>query len=337
MIAGRRLLVFALKRLVSMVVILLVLTAAIFLLQRISHVNPVHAYLGPNASRAAIARESRLLGYDQPLVVQYLHYVDNVLHGNLGLSLRTRRPVATDLRDYLPATAELALFGLVLAVVLGAVLGIASAAQWRGSGVLRLVMVAGASAPSFLLGLLGILLFFDKLHWLPATGDAGPGAATGPTGMPVVDTLLHGQWSAFAGAFEHLLLPGICIAIGPAVSIGRVLRTNLVAGLRSDFVRTARAKGLNERTVLVRHALRNSLSAAISMTGLQAGLMFAGVVVIETVFAWPGIGLYTDQSIPFGDFPAIAGVTLVLGVAYVVINAVVDILQAVVDPRVTLS
>ena len=127
------------------------------------------------------------------------------------------------------------------------------------------------------------------------------------------------------------------MALGPAVSIGRVLRTSLESAMGSDFVRTARAKGLRERTVLFRHALRNSLSAPLSMTGLQVGLMFAGVVVIETVFAWPGIGLYTEQSIPAADFPAIAGVTLVLGVAYVVINAVVDILQAVVDPRVALA
>jgi len=137
-------------------------------------------------------------------------------------------------------------------------------------------------------------------------------------------------------AWKHLILPGICVALGPAVSIGRVLRTSLVTTMRSDFVRTARAKGLSERAVMFRHTLRNSLNAALSMTGLQVGLMFAGVVVIETVFAWPGIGLYTDQSIPAGDFPAIGGVTLVLGVGYVVINTLVDILQTVADPRVSL-
>ena len=135
----------------------------------------------------------------------------------------------------------------------------------------------------------------------------------------------------------HLILPGICIALGPAVSIGRVLRGSLVSAMRSDFVRTARSKGLSERVVLLRHALRNSLTAALAMTGLQAGLMFAGVVVIETVFAWPGIGLYTSQSIPAADFPAIGGVTLVLGVGYVVINTIVDILQVLADPRIALA
>jgi peptide/nickel transport system permease protein len=203
---------------------------------------------------------------------------------------------------------------------------------------LRFVLVAGASAPAFLLALLGILLFYNRLHWLPATGDTGyTNAPTGPTGILVIDTVVHGQWAMAGDAWRHLILPGVCIALGPAVSIGRVLRTSLVGNMRSDFVRTARSKGLTERAVLFRHALRNSLGAALSMTGLQAGLMFAGVVVIEAVFAWPGIGLYTSQSIPAADFPAIGGVTLVLGIGYVVINTAVDILQAVADPRIAFS
>lgn len=326
------------KRLLAMVAILLVLSASVFILQKMSRTDPVHAYLGANASKQAIARESHILGYDRPLIDQYLHYVKGLLTGDLGQSLRTRRPVATDLGAYLPATVELTLFGLLLASVLGALLGVASAGRWRGSGVLRFVLVSGASAPSFLLALLGILLFFNKLHWLPATGDTSySNAPTGPTGMVVIDTLVHGQMAMFVDAVRHLILPGLCIALGPAVSIGRVLRTSLVTSLRSDFVRTARAKGLSERAVLFRHALRNSLNAGLSMTGLQAGLMFAGVVVIETVFAWPGIGLYTAQSIPAADFPAIGGVTLVLGVGYVLINTTVDILQAVADPRVSFA
>jgi peptide/nickel transport system permease protein len=326
------------RRLAAMVVILLVLSASIFFLQKLSRTDPVHAYLGANASKEAIARESKILGYDRPLAVQYAHYVRGAVTGDLGVSLRTRRPVATDLANYLPATVELTIFGMSLAVILGGLLGLASAGRWRGSGVLRFVLVAGASAPAFLLALLGILLFYNRLHWLPATGSTGyTNAPTGPTGILVIDTIVHGQWSMAGDAWRHLLLPGICIALGPAVSIGRVLRTSLVSNMRSDFVRTARSKGLTERAVLFRHALRNSLGAALSMTGLQAGLMFAGVVVIETVFAWPGIGLYTSQSIPAADFPAIGGVTLVLGVGYVVINTVVDILQAIADPRVAFS
>ncbi|HTZ08177.1 MAG TPA: ABC transporter permease [Acidimicrobiales bacterium] len=327
------------KRLVSMVVIVFILAAVMFLLQKLSHTSPVHAYLGANASPQAIARESKILGYDRPIPDQFVHYIWNLLHGNFGTSLRTRRPVRTDLATFLPATLELTVFGLFLAVVLGALLGVASAARWRGAGFFRLVMLSGASAPSFLLALLGILLFFNTLHWLPQViGDTSyTNAPTGPTHMPVIDCLIHGDWAMEWNAWVMLLLPGVCVALGPAVSIGRVLRTSLVNNLRSDFVRTARAKGITERTVLFRHALRNSLNAALSMTGLQAGLMFAGVVVIETVFAWPGIGLYTDLAIPAADFPGISGVTIVLGIGYVVINTVVDILQSVADPRVALK
>ena len=326
------------KRLVAMVPILLALSAAVFLLQKLSRTDPVHAYLGANASVAAIAREARILGYDRPIIDQYFHYIRGLLSGNLGVSLRTRRPVATDIAAYLPATIELTAFALVLALLLGTLLGLASAGKWRGAGLFRLLMISGASAPSFLLALLGILLFFSHLHWLPATGDTSyTNAPTGPTGILVIDTVWHGDWAMVGDAWKHLVLPGTCVALGPAVSIGRVLRTGLVTNLGSDYVRTARSKGLTERVVLFKHTLRNSVGAALAMTGLQTGLMFAGVVVIETVFAWPGIGLYTDQSIPAADFPAIGGVTLVLGVGYVVINTIVDILQALADPRVKLA
>lgn len=327
-----------LKRLGATLGILLVLSFAVFLLQHLSHTDPVHAYLGANASKAAIARERHILGYDQPLIVQYGRYIDHLLTGNLGVSLRTRRPVATDLGAYLPATVELTAASLVLAVALGALLGLASAARSRGAGALRWVMLSGASAPAFLLAALGILFLYSKAHLVPATGRTGIATApTGPTGLLVVDGLLHGRLDVAGDALWHLLLPALCIALGPAVAIGRVLRGSLTDTLHSDYVRTARAKGLSERTVVLRHALRNSMGAALAMTGLQAGLMFAGVVVIEVVFAWPGIGLYTAQSIPAADFPAIGGVTLVLGVAYVVINTAVDIAQAVADPRVALA
>jgi peptide/nickel transport system permease protein len=329
---------FLVKRLGAMIAIIFVLTAIIFSLQKLSHADPVHAYLGANASKAAIAKESAVLGYNKPVIDQYLHYVAGLFHGDLQGSLRTRRPVSTDLAAYLPATIELSLTALGMALVLGAALGLASAGRWRGASFLRVLMIAGASVPAFLLALLGVLILNGDFHLLPASGDTSViNAPTGPTGMIIPDALVHGQFATAWDGVQHLALPAFCVAIGPAVSIGRVLRGSLHSSMRSDFVRTARAKGLVERTVLFRHALRNSLSAALSMTGLQVGLMFAGVVVIETVFAWPGIGLYTEQSIPVADFPAIAGVTLVLGVFYVVINAIVDILQAVVDPRVALQ
>jgi peptide/nickel transport system permease protein len=328
---------FVLKRLAAMVGILIVLAAIVFTLQRLTPADPVHAYLGANASPERIAAARHQFGYDRPLVVQFAEYVGGIFHGDLQTSLRTRRSVMTDLSAYLPATIELAVYGLILAFVIGIGLGLMTAVRLRGSGALRLVLLGLASAPPFLLALLGILVFYHRLGWLPATGRTSVNnPPTGPTGFLTVDGLLAGRFDVVTDAWRHLLLPAFCVAIAPAVAIGRVLRSSLVTTLRSDHVRTARAKGLRESTVVMRHALRNSMGAALSMGGLQIGLMFAGVVVIESVFAWPGIGLYTVQSIPRNDFPAIAGVTLVLGAAYVVINAIVDILQAVADPRIAL-
>ena len=329
---------FVIKRLISMVVIILILTFIVFVLQRISGVDPAHAYLGANASKAAIVHETHVLGYDKPLLGQYVTYVGGLFSGNLQVSLRTRHPVATDIGAFLPATLELAVAALILAVGLGLIFGLLSAARFRGAGAFRLLLMGLSSAPVFLLALLAILWLSGTLHLLPATGDTGyTDAPSGPTGVMVLDGVLNGRPAVSWDGVVHLILPALIVALGPAVSIGRVLRSSLETAMDSDFVRTARAKGLKERTVVIRHGLRNSLTAALSMTGLQVGLMFAGVVVVESIFAWPGIGLYVDQSIPQADFPAIAGVTLILGVAYVVINAIVDILQAAIDPRVTLE
>jgi peptide/nickel transport system permease protein len=327
---------FIARRLGAAVIIIIFLTFAMFVLQQLSHTNPVHAFLGAGASQAAVRAETHKLGLDQPLINQYFRYLGNLLHGNLGTSFRTRQPVTSDLAHYLPATVELSVYALALACVLGLILGIGGAGQWRGAGIFRFILIAGASTPPFLLALVGILFFYGHLGWLPASGRTSfTNPPTGPTGLLTVDGILHGQLNVTLDALRHLVLPATCVALVPAVSIGRILRSSLEATMQSDYIRTARAKGLVERTVILRHALRNSIGPALAMTGLQAGLMFAGVVVIEQIFAWPGIGYYTAQSIPQGDFPAIAGVTLVLSIAYVAINAVVDVLQAIADPRIT--
>jgi peptide/nickel transport system permease protein len=328
-------LAFAGKRLGAAVAIVVVLVGIMFGLEKLSGIDPAHAYLGAGASGAAVAHEKRVLGLDQPVLAQFWHYLYGVAQGNFGTSYRTRDPVGQDLLRYLPATLELATYALLVAVVLGAVLGVLSARAQRGSGVLKTVMVSGASAPIFLLALGGILVFYSKLGWLPATGRtsyASPPA--GPTGFLTLDAALHADWGVLLDAWRHLVLPAFCLAIVPAVSIGRVLRSSLIAVLREDYVRTARAKGLRENAVLFRHALRNSVGPALSMAGLQAGLLLAGDVVVEEIFAWPGVGNYIAQGLPVGDFPAISGVTIVFGVGYVVLNALVDVLQKLADPRV---
>jgi peptide/nickel transport system permease protein len=325
------------KRLGAAVVIVVALAAVMFILQKLSPVDPVHAMLGPTASPAAIAHEEHVLGLDRPVIAQFGSYLNGLLHGNLGMSYRTRRPVSIDLGSFVPATAELSLYGLAFALILAVILAIGSTLRWPGATVFRLLLMAGASTPAFLLAIAGILLFYSKLGWLPATGRTSyVNPPAGPTGLLTLDGLLHGEPAVTLDALRHLVMPALAIAVVPAVSVGRVLRSSMLSGLQSDYVRTARAKGLSERTVVLRHVLRNCLSAALSMTGLQVGLMFSGVLVIEQIFAWPGIGQYMAESIPAADFPAISGVTLLLGVGYVAVNTIVDILQAVADPRIKL-
>ena len=329
---------FVVKRLLMMIPVLLFLTAVIFILNHLSPVDPARAELGPRASLGAVEAVRHELWLDRPVPVQYVHYLDRIVfHADLGFSARTQQPVVTDLRHAVPATIELAVAALMITVVLALLLGIASAGRWRGSTSLRWVLVSGASAPTFLLAILGILLFYSKLHLLPATGQTSyQNTPTGPTGFLLIDSLIAGEPAVFFDSLQHLILPAFCVAIVPAVAVGRVLRSSLIGVLNEDYVRTARSKGVTERRILFKHGLRNALGPRSSMLGLQTGLMFAGVVVVETIFAWPGIGLYASQAIPVGDFPAIAGVALVIGIAYVLINALIDVLQAVADPRVRL-
>ena len=325
--------VFLLRRAAAAIALLIALSALIFVLQHNAPGDPARAYVGGNASPAAVADARRRLGLDKPLLEQYLRYLGHALQGDLGVSVRTHRPVTTDLRQFVPATAELVLFAFVLALLLAALFALSGALRTPGGRAYRGLLLIAATAPPFLLGIGGIVLFYSDLGWLPASGRGVD--TSSPTGLVLLDSVLHADPSLFGDGLKHLLLPGLALAIAPAISIGRILRASLEASLSADHVRTARSKGLREITVLTRHVVRNSLGPGLSMAGLQLGFMFAGVVVVEQVFSWPGIGLYLASSIPDSDFPAIAGVTLLLGGVYIVVNAVVDVLQAVADPRLT--
>lgn len=322
------------RRLGEMVVVLLVLTAVVFVLRQLQPADAARVALGGHASVGAVEEYRRSLGFDQPLYKQYLIYLSKVVRGDFQTSVRTRRPVSEDLRNALPATLELAFVSLLAAVFGGLILGVLGSAGKRGASVIRGVMLFGASIPVFLLAYGCILIFARKLGWLPIAGRTSYRDFHGPTGFLLVDSLLAGRLDVFVDAGQHLVIPAITVAILSAVSIGRVLRSSLTTTLDSPYARTARAKGLPERIVIVRHGLRNASGPAISMAGLQLGLMFAGIVIVESIFAWPGIGWYMAQSIPTNDFAAIGAVTLVLGALYVVVNALVDILQMVADPRI---
>jgi peptide/nickel transport system permease protein len=325
---------FLTRRLAAAAGILLILSLVIFALQQVSPGDPARAYLGANASTEAVAAQRQALGFDDPLPARYLHYLGDALTGDLGRSLRTRQSVAADLATYLPPTVELVVAAFALALLLAALYALSGALRWPGGSLGRGALLLLATAPPFLLALVGVIVFFGRLGWLPARG-VGNFEDPGPTGMQAVDTLLHGQADAFVDALAHLVMPATVLAIAPAVAMGRLLRSSMQQVLDVDYVRTARAKGLTEPQVVRNHVLRNAIGPALSMAGLQLGVMFAGVVVVEQVFSWPGIGNYLAASIPVSDFPAIAGVTLVLGAIYVLANVVVDLLQAWADPRIT--
>jgi peptide/nickel transport system permease protein len=324
------------RRLVALVAVLCGLAVIVFVLQAVIPSDPARAIVGASASPAAVAAKEHELGYDKPLPAQFADYLGRTLSGDLQSSLRTRNPVSEDLRTFAPATLELALVASLLAAGMGIALALALAAGGRAARVLRLVLVAGASVPGFLVALLAILVFYSLLGVLPASGRVTDTLVLpdGPTQLLLVDSLLAGDPGVFGSAVAHLILPAFTLALVPALAIARTLATTLEAVMREDYVRTARSKGLRERSIIVRHGLRNAAGPALTMGGLQFGLLLGGIVVVEQIFSWPGLGLYLNQSIAFSDFPAITGTTLMLGTVYVVVNFLVDLAQAAADPRI---
>jgi peptide/nickel transport system permease protein len=326
---------FIARRVVSAILVLIALTAMLYALQSISPVDPVRTLVGDHASADAIARARHQLGYDRPWLVQYLSYLGGLFHLDLQGSLRTHHAVSTDLANCLPATIELVVAAAILALAGGLVLGAASARRGWTARTIRTVMLTTASIPSFMLGILAILLFYSRLGWFPAVGQtSATNPPTGPTGFLIIDSILHGDLGTTGDALRHLVLPAVTLAVVPAVAIGRSLGSSLTNAMRADYIKTARVKGLPEWQVVTRHALRNCMNATLAMTGLQMGVIFGSVAIVEVVFSWPGLGNYLSLSVSGADLPAILGAALVIGAAFIFINLLVDVLQSVADPRI---
>lgn len=326
---------FIVNRLVGLVVVLVAMTAVVFALQQLVPADPARAAVGPNAPAEAVAAKRTELGLDKPVLQQYGTYVRHVLRGDLGQSVRTQQPVRTDVTDRLPASLELVIAALVLALLIGPGLAVLEVVLPR-PGPLRHLFAAGASAPIFLVGLLLLYVLWFRSGLAPGGGRTSTPdtAPDGPTGLLVVDALLAGRLGTAWDAVQHLFLPALTLALPAAVAVGRTLRSSLVGVMRSDQVRTARSKGLTEFTVLRRHGLRNASTAPLSMTGLQIGGLFVNLLLVERIFSWPGLGLYVVQSLGSADLTAVLGVSLLFGAAYIVVNAVVDLAQGWADPRV---
>ncbi len=331
------------RRLVQSVFVLLIVSVATFTLLQAVPGDPVTTLLGERAANNPEIRAAaeRRYGLDQPAPVQYVVYMRNLFRGDLGDSISTRRPVLTDLKQFIPGTMELALAAIVFALVIGIPLGIVGAVyrnRWPDH-LARGVALIGTSVPVFWLGLLLLYLFFYRLQWLPGPGrlDTGMPAPERITGMITIDAALRGQWDVFRSSVSHLVLPAVVLGSFALGVVARMLRSSLVAALGEDYVRTARAKGVGERTVVTAHALRNALIPTVTVLGLTFASLLAGAVLTETIFSWPGIGRYSVQAALKLDYPALLGVTLFVASAYVLVNLVIDVAYGILDPRIRIS
>ncbi|TMB63476.1 MAG: ABC transporter permease [Chloroflexi bacterium] len=307
----------------------------------ISHVipaDPAVAALGDHATDEQIAAFRAEYKLDRPLPEQYLTYVNDLLHGDLGRSIRTRRSVADDLADSFPATFELSFTALLVSIVVGIPAGIWSAIS-RGrlpDVVVRVLALAGGSIPVFWLGLIVIGLGYYQLGWFPGGGRIDAFVAPPPlrTGLYVVDSLVAGDVEALRSSLIHLVLPALTLGYFSTAVITRMTRSSMLEVLGQDYMRTAEAKGLRERTVVLRHGLRNALIPTVTIIGLTFGSLLSGAVLTETIFSWPGLGRYATASAVSLDFPAVLGVTLLAAVVYPVANLVVDVAYYWLDPRI---
>lgn len=332
---------YALRRIALMVLVLFGVTLITFLLTHVVPVNPVLAYVGDHAPQQLVLQAQRQFGLDKPLWEQYLIYIWNLLHGNLGISIANQQPVSYDLALYLPATIELSTAAVLVAIAVGVSTGVVSALyrnRWPDQ-IARILALSGVSLPVFFTALALLGIFYVGLGWLPGPGQLGPYTTPPPhiTGMVVVDSALSGDWPAFFDGLAHLFLPAVVLGWSSAGIIARMVRSSVLEVLGMDYIRTARAKGMTHSRVVVRHALRNALIPTITVIGLSYGSLLQGAVLTETIFAWPGIGRFATLSVTSLDVPAVLGVTLVAAILYSAVNLVIDLAYAFLDPRITFS
>lgn len=331
------------RRLLLVPLILFGMTLITFGVTRFVPTDPVVAFLGNRGADnlAAYQNYFQKYGLDRSIPEQYLLYVGNLLQGDLGQSTSSQRPVVDELAQFFPATIELAIVALLIAIALGVPLGILAAAR-RGRPADRAVKgfsLLGISSPAFVVALIAMQVFYLQLGWSAGPGRIGLFVDRPPTitGMMTLDSLLTLNWEAFWSAAHHIALPAIILGILNAAYFSRIVRATMLDALDADYLRTARGKGLAGRVILFRHAFRNAVIPTISLVGLAFGDLFAGAITVETITGWPGVGKYMYNAAVKLDFPAVMGGTLVIGLAYILINLVVDLLYARADPRIRLA
>ncbi len=335
------LILFTLKRLAGLVALLLVLSVLVFFFTRAIPGDVAALYVGGNAKPEQIAQARLELGLDKPIYIQYLRYMGRLFHGDLGLSLRTHRPVLKDLSEKIPMSLELVLLSLVSAVLLGIPLGgIAAVKQgtWLDEAI-KWLSAAFVSLPIFFLALVLQLIFFDQLGWFPLQGRLDSMLEfTHPielvTGFSFVDCLVTGNFTAFFNVAWHMVLPVTALTLGPLGFIARLTRSSLLDVMNQDYILAARASGISEFVLYFRYGLRNALSPILTIIGLSVALLMLNTFFVEMIFNWPGIGYYALIAITSLDFPALMGVAFTIGSIYVLANTTTDIVRRLVDPRI---
>ncbi|MBM4424185.1 MAG: ABC transporter permease [Chloroflexi bacterium] len=335
--------VYLLRRLALAALVIISVSAVTFVVARVIPSDPAALYAGqrPTADQIEAARER--LGLDQPLYAQYIRFLGDILQGDLGTSYKTKHPILSDIRTFLPATLELVIVSTLMALLVGVPLGVFAGAR-RGGGfdqVTRIASIAGVSIPTFWLALIFQLFFFGALKLLPLSSRMSNSVAlfnTFPTitGFYLIDSLLAGNLVAWRDAAWHILLPAFTLATYPISLTLRMTRAAMVETLSEKYITAARAQGLPEHDVLFRYALKNAIIPTLTVLGLSFAYSLTGAFLIEVIFSWPGLGKYVTDAILNVDFPVIVSATLIVTVFYVFINLIVDIIQAVLDPRVAL-
>jgi peptide/nickel transport system permease protein len=331
---------FIARRLLTMVVAALGVTLISFVISHAVPADPVVSNLGQQASQRPeiVAAFRAKWGLDRPLYEQYFTFLGSLVRGDLGTSINTRRSISTDVGQFLPATVELSTAAIVFALVIGLPLGVFSALYRDGpiDHLARLVSLVGVSIPIFWLATVSLVIFYATLQIAVGPGRLAPQMPppTPLTGFYVLDSIVAGNWTTLRSAVEHLMLPALVLGSSVMGLVTRVTRASMLDVLDQDFVRTARAKGLVERVVIVRHALRNALIPTVTVLGLAYGGLLSGAVLTETIFAWPGLGRYAFQAAVQNDFPAIMGVTFVIALMYILVNLAVDLLYGLLDPQI---
>jgi peptide/nickel transport system permease protein len=330
------------RRLTTVIPTLIGVVIVTFLLTRVLPGDPAVYFAGPAATPQSIAEIRKTLGLDRPLPEQFLRYVGDLAQGNLGNSLATGQPVVTEIATRLPASAELTLFGLIISMGIAIPLGILAAVK-QGSWIdhtCRVVATAGVSLPVFFTGLLLVYVFYFLLGWSPAPLgrlDVFYSAPPHVTGFYLIDSLLAGEFETFRAALSQLILPGATLAIFSIAPIARMTRASMLSVLASEFVRTARASGLSTYTVIITYAFRNAMLPVVTTLGMVFSFLLGANVLVEKVFAWPGIGSFAVEALIASDFAPVQGFVLAMAIMYVVLNLLIDILYGVIDPRVRLE